>query len=57
MREDLKFDPRYSTPQSFESFAASVEAGPLSADRIRAAEHGVASVLGVEPREEVDDRA
>jgi UDP-glucose 4-epimerase len=57
MREDLKFEPRYSTSQAFESFAASIEAGPLSPDRIRAAERGVASALGVEPREEVDDRA
>lgn len=51
MRNDLKLDPRYTTSQAFEAFAASVEHGPVTEQRVREAELALAAALGVRPRE------
>lgn len=57
MREDLKFEPRYTTPQAFESFAASTERGPLHRERLRAVEARLASALGVPGGDETRGQA
>ena len=47
MRTVLGFRPRWSTPETFADFATSVSPGLLAPQRIRAAEHNVAEVLGI----------
>jgi UDP-glucose 4-epimerase len=49
MRTVLGFEPRWSTPDTFADFAASVEPGVLAAPRLRAVERSVAEALGIEP--------
>lgn len=47
MREELKFEPAYDSQAAFETFVASVQLGPLDAERVRAAEQELADALGV----------
>lgn len=50
MREELKFEPAYTSQQAFASFAAARTPGMLSADRVRAAEETLVEAVGATPR-------
>jgi UDP-glucose 4-epimerase len=60
MRSQLGFEPKYSSPETFADFAASVSPGLITADRVRATERalvgaltrseGRPSITGGEPR-------
>lgn len=46
MREEFGYRPEYSTEQAFDDFAASLAPGPISPDRVRAAELALVGAFG-----------